>query len=95
MYKWNEDKSSLLKTNRGFNFNNVLESIQKNGIIDNYRHPNTEKYPNQNIFVICLDGYIYYVPYVIDGGDIFLKNIIPSRKLNKKYGGKKCIVQKN
>jgi len=25
------------------------------------------------------------VPYVFDGDDIFLKNIIPSRKLHKKY----------
>jgi len=33
--------------------------------------------------VIELEGYIHYVPYVYDGDDIFLKNIIPSRKLHK------------
>lgn len=88
MYIWNEDKNSLLKSSRGFSFNDVLVSIQENGIIDNYKHPNAKKYPKQNIFVVSLGEYVHYVPYVIDGNDIFLKNIIPSRKLNKRYGGK-------
>ncbi len=83
MYRWNEDKSSVLKSTRGFSFNDVLEEISKNGIIDNYKHPNREKYPNQLIYVISLNAYIHYIPYVIDGDDIFLKNIIPSRVLNK------------
>jgi len=65
-----------------------LESIRVSGVLDNYKHPNTEKYPNQNILVVSLGGYAHYVPYIVDGDDIFLKNIIPSRKLNKKYGGR-------
>lgn len=87
MYKWDEDKNSILKSQRGFSFNDVLEEIKKNGIVDNYKHPNEEKYPNQYIYVISLNNYIYYIPYVYDGDDIFLKNIIPSRKLTKKYKG--------
>ncbi len=46
-----------------------------------------EKYPNQYIYVIALKGYIHYVPYLKDVDYIFLKNIIPSRKLNKQYKG--------
>jgi len=87
MYKWDEYKNSILKSQRGFSFNDVLEEITKNGIVDNYKHPNEEKYPNQYIYVVLLNNYIYYIPYVYDGDDIFLKNIIPSRKLNKKYKG--------
>jgi uncharacterized DUF497 family protein len=87
MYKWNEEKNAILKSQRGFSFEDVLKEISKNGIIDNYKHPNIEKYPNQYIYVVSLGGYIHYVPYVYDGDDIFLKNIIPSRKLNKKYKG--------
>ncbi|MBE0497433.1 MAG: toxin [Campylobacterales bacterium] len=86
MYKWNEDKNSILKSTRGYSFNDVLEAMRKEGVVDNYKHPNKEKYPDQYIYVVSLDGYIHYVPYVIDGDDIFLKNIIPSRKLNKLYG---------
>ena len=37
--------------------------------------------------LVSLKGYVHYVPYVIDKDYIFLKNIIPSRKLNKKYKG--------
>ena len=85
MYKWNEDKNSILKSQRGFSFDDVVLHIKENGIIDNYKHPNKEKYPNQYIYVVDLGGYIHFVPYVFDGDDIFLKNIIPSRKLHKKY----------
>ena len=85
MFKWNEEKNSILKSQRGFSFSDVVKQISEDGVIDNYKHPNVEKYPRQFIYVIALDGYIHYVPYVFDGDDIFLKNIIPSRKLHKKY----------
>ncbi len=85
MYKWNEEKNSILKSQRGFSFNDVLAYISEHGVIDHCKHPNEEKYPNQYIYVVALGGYVHYVPYVHDGDDIFLKNIIPSRKLHKKY----------
>ncbi len=87
MYRWDDDKNSILKSKRGFSFQDALEEMKKNGVIDNYKHPNSEKYPNQYIYVLSLGGYIHYIPYVYDGDDIFLKNIIPSRKLHKKYKG--------
>ena len=87
MYRWNEDKNALLKATRGFSFNDVLDEMAQNGVLDNYKHPNTKSYPNQYIYVVRLAGYVHFIPYVIDGDDIFLKNIIPSRKLHKKYKG--------
>ena len=87
MYRWNEEKNELLLSQRGVSFNDVLYELENNGVIDNYKHPNIEKYPNQYIYVISLKGYIHYVPYVKDNDYIFLKNIIPSRKLNKQYKG--------
>ncbi len=87
MFKWNEEKNWILKSQRGYSFQDVLKEIEQNGVIDNFKHPNEKKYPNQYIYVVSLGGYIHYVPYVIDGDDIFLKNIIPSRKLHKKYKG--------
>ena len=85
MYHWNEEKNAILKATRGYSFDDVIKVMTKNGVLDNTKHPNNKKYPNQFIYVIELDGYIHYIPYVIDGDDIFLKNIIPSRKLNKLY----------
>lgn len=87
MYRWNEDKNSILKSTRGYSFEDVVKHLSKEGVIDHYKHPLVDKYPNQYIYVVSLDGYIHFIPYVIDGDDIFLKNIIPSRKLHKHYKG--------
>ena len=42
-------------------------------------------YPNQKIFVLEIDNYVYLVPFVENEDEIFLKTIIPSRKFTKKY----------
>ena len=85
MYKWNEDKNTILKSTRGVSFDDVLRILLSDGVLDNYKHPQSDKYPNQYIYVVSINNYIHYVPYVIDTNYIFLKNIIPSRKLNKQY----------
>jgi len=85
MYKWNEDKNLQLKRERGVCFDDVVEMLSKGDIIDNYKHPLSDKYSNQFIYVVLINNYIYYVPYVIEEDYIFLKTVIPSRKLNKKY----------
>ena len=85
MFRWDEEKNNTLKAQRGVGFEEAVEQIQKEGILAHYKHPNSDRYPNQYIFVIRLRGYVHYVPYVPDGEDLFLKNIIPSRKLHKKY----------
>jgi uncharacterized DUF497 family protein len=88
MYKWNDEKNILLKATRNVGFTEILQAMQDNGVIDTYKHPNSAKYPNQYIYVVEFNDYIYFVPFVYENENIFLKNIIPSRKLNKKYKGK-------
>jgi len=85
MFRWNEEKNLLLVIQRGVSFYDVVEQIKSNKVLDNYKHPRSDKYPNQYIFVIVLNDYVHYVPYVMNRDEIFLKNIIPSRKLNKIY----------
>ncbi len=87
--RWNEEKNQLLQLQRNISFEHVLEKIEKDEIIDRYAHPNSEKYPHQQIFVISMDNYICYVPFIETEEEIFLKSIIPSRKLMANYGGKK------
>ncbi|MBI4652047.1 hypothetical protein HY745_12375 [Candidatus Desantisbacteria bacterium] len=36
-------------------FYNVIDSINKNGILLDFEHPNRKKYPNQKILVINID----------------------------------------
>jgi len=48
-------------------------------------HPNQEKYPNQSVLAVTLDGYVYLVPYVEETDYYFLKTVIPSRKATRDY----------
>lgn len=82
---WNAEKNQTLMNERGISFEDILFSIQQGDVLDDLVHPNSEKYPNQKVFVINVEGYAYLVPYVENDEDIFLKTIIPSRKATKKY----------
>jgi uncharacterized DUF497 family protein len=84
-YEWNEEKNKLLKNSRDVGFEEVLLAIDEGRLLDVIPHHNLEKYPNQKLFIVRIRGYIYYVPFVEDEEKIFLKNIVPSRKYQKKY----------
>jgi hypothetical protein len=75
---WSQLKSERLKETRGVSFEEIVSSK----LIDIRKHPQNEK---QKILVYKYKGYIWAVPYVIDGKRIFLKTIYPSRKLKKLY----------
>ena len=48
------------------------------------KHQNIDRCPNQKIYYININNYIYMVPYIVEDKDkIFLKTIIPSRKCTK------------
>ncbi len=87
--RWNEEKNQLLLIQRKLSFDMVLEKIEKQEILSRRTHPDKEKYPHQFIFVVELEGYICYVPFVENEEEIFLKTIIPSRKLHKEFKGVK------
>lgn len=74
-----------LKSERGVSFEEALVSISTGGLLDVVGHPNKEKYPNQQIFVLRIRGYAYIVPFVETDQEIFLKTIIPSRSATKRY----------
>lgn len=85
LIKYNNDKNEILKESRGVGFEDVLLCISEMKLLDNFLHPNQLKYSGQKIFVIEIKNYIYLVPYVETEDEIFLKTIIPSRKMSKKY----------
>ena len=84
---WNTRKSLVLKELRGVCFEDVVFHIEKGHILDDYQHPNQQKYAGQRLMVIGIDNYAYLVPYVESEDEIFLKTIIPSRKATEKYFG--------
>jgi len=85
MYSY--EKNELLKKERGIGFEDVILSLENGDLLDDISLPNKEKYSNQNIFIIFIriKDYVYLVPYVETEDKIFLKTIIPSKKMNKKY----------
>ena len=87
--RWNEEKNQLLIMQRKLSFEMVLEKIERQEILSRRAHPDRERYPHQYIFVLELNGYICYVPFVENEEEIFLKTIIPSRKLEKEFKGAK------
>lgn len=85
--RYSLEKNELLKVQRDISFEDVILALESGNLLDDLEHPNKEKHPNQNIFIILIEikEYVYLVPYVEDDTSIFLKTIIPSRQMNKKY----------
>jgi uncharacterized DUF497 family protein len=86
-YNWNPDKNEILRSRRGISFEEIVFHIEHGDEVDIFDHPNQERYPNQKISVVVIEGYAYLVPYVESETEIFLKTIIPGRKATKKYIG--------
>jgi uncharacterized DUF497 family protein len=89
-FNWSSEKNQQFIRERGVSFEDVVFFLLRGDILDNVKHPNPDKYPEQQIFVLSIDEYVYLVPYVESTEEIFLKTIIPSRKATKEYlGGRK------
>ncbi len=87
IFRWDPDKNRLLKNERNVCFEDVVTLIYEKKVLDIIAHPNKEKYPHQHIYIVRLHGYVHMVPFVKNGDEIWLKTIVPSRKLNKLYKG--------
>jgi hypothetical protein len=86
---WNTAKSMALMESREICFEDVVFHIANGDLLDDYQHPNQQKYAGQRIMVVSINHYAYLVPYVEDNDELFLKTIIPSRKATEKYFGGK------
>ena len=85
MIIWDEEKNTRLKLERNISFEQISRLILDGDFIDILEHP---KRPEQQIFVVEINRYIYAVPFVVDEfKNIILKTGFPSRKLQKKYRG--------
>lgn len=82
---WNAEKNVELKERDGFGFERVLVALADGGPLDERRHPNAEKYGHQRQLVVEIDGYAWIVPFVMDGENVFLKTLFPSRKATRDY----------
>ena len=76
--RWNFLKSERLERTRGASFEELLQTK----LIAVKRHP---RKTHQNLMLFEYKGYVWVVPYVISGAEVFLKTLYPSRKYTKLY----------
>ena len=87
MIIWDEQKNIKLQLERNISFEEILDLILNESIVDIINHP---KKKNQSLFVLEINNYIHAVPFIIDEDEnIILKTVFPSRKLHEKYRGEK------
>ncbi|AFV97666.1 MULTISPECIES: hypothetical protein [unclassified Sulfuricurvum] len=86
-FDWNVDKNSEIKKQRGIGFEDFITAFEEDKVLDIIEHHLPHKYPNQKLFIVEINSYIHYVPFVMNDETYFLKNIIPSRKYHKQYKG--------
>ena len=84
-FDWDELKSAMLKAEREVCFEDIIVAISEGNLLDVLERHRQDKYPNQKIYVVKINEYIYLVPFVEDSAKIFLKTIYASRKMTKKY----------
>lgn len=83
-FNWDTKKHEWLKENRGIGFEEIVFLITNGNLLDVIDNK-SRNFPDQKIFVVEVNNYIYLVPFVKNENEYFLKTIIPSRKATKKY----------
>jgi len=86
-FDWDVGKNDELRSERNIAFEEIVFSLIRGGLLDIIEHRNPDKYPDQKVFVVEVDDYVYLVPFVETEDCVFLKTIIPSRKMTKRYLG--------
>ena len=84
-FDWNDEKNEWLQQERGVTFPQVIHRLMHGDLLDIIDHPSPERYSNQKVLIVAIDDYAYLVPFVESSEAIFLKTIIPSRKMTKAY----------
>jgi len=82
---WSDTQNELLKKERGVSYEEVILAVEQDRVLDILEHPNQEKYPGQQILIVEIRDYAHIVPFIEAEMVIFLKTIIPSRKMTKIY----------
>jgi hypothetical protein len=84
-YAFDPEKNAWLIRERGISFEQIISLIEGGKLVRVLEHPDTTKYPDQLLYEVDVDGYIYVVPVVRQGRSLFLKTIYPSRKVTRKH----------
>ena len=82
-YAFDPNKNAWLIQERGISFEQIIALIERGHLIQLLEHHDPERYPNQLLYEIDVDGYVYVVPVVKEHRTLFLKTIYPSLKATR------------
>jgi len=80
---YDPEKAAKLKLQRGIGFDEIAALILGREFIAIREHHNPGRYPRQLVCELEINEYIYVVPMVVKGKEVFLKTFYPSRKATK------------
>ena len=83
VFDWNKDKNLKLMKERGISFETIVTNIEEGNLMAVI--PGQGKFKHQKHLVVLVNQYVYIVPCVEGENKIFLKTIIPSRKMTKRF----------
>jgi len=76
--RWSALKSRRLRRTRGVSFEEIIQAK----LLDIRDHPSRS---DQEILIFDYKGYVWAVPFIVNGEGIFLKTLYPSRKYRRLY----------
>ena len=82
---WSQEKNEFLKKERNIAFEKIALHLSEGRLWKVTEHPNPKKYPNQRVFLVPVNDYIFFVPFIMDGEKFFLKTAFASRQATKDY----------
>ncbi len=77
---WSEEKSAVLKAQRGIGFEDVVDTYESGGFLGVRPHPTR---PSQVLLLVRIDGYACVCPAVSTAEGYFFKTVYRSRKLQR------------
>lgn len=85
-FDWDPEKNKQLIEERGISFEGVIFHLQSDGLLDDIVvHSRQKKHSRQRIFIVSIEDYAYFVPYVESDNVIFLQTATPSRKASEQF----------
>jgi hypothetical protein len=83
-YSFDPEKNAWLIRERRIGFEQIIALIEGGKLLRVLEHPNRTKYPDQLLYEVDVEGYVYVVPVVrTTPKTLFLITIYPSRKATK------------
>ncbi|MFA6599544.1 MAG: toxin [Candidatus Omnitrophota bacterium] len=83
VFDWDNEKNKKLIRERQISFEAIVSLMEGGHLVATVSGKG--KYAHQKQWIVEMNNYIYVVPFVEDEQKVFLKTIIPSRSLTKKF----------